>query len=382
MNKDDIPWILGIQTMRDCGEDELIWNPTIDGEYTVASGYRMKQSEKEGAETSNKSITKGWWTAVWHSNLTPKIKNFIWRVCHNWVPSKTELAKRGIKLDRTCTGCWNQIETISHAIWQCPRLKYVWKETGLWHLFPKSLGLMSDLMEFLMFMKNKCSNQDFERFLGMSWMVWSQRNNRIFQNKNPPLKSWTPWALDFVNHALTKATDIKDKKRDKSVIRWKAPPKGSFLINCDAALSPDQMGSGIVAVIRDFKGNLVAAEVKYHNGYVSVLMAKCMALRLGLYLSHKMNTNPFYLTSDNLTAINHLLSRKASRTDWGLQLKDILCSHLLDDCIEIRYVSRDSNRVAHSLARWAFKLKSNSFWSEVLPSCAAAILDAEKSGLV
>ncbi|KAF4347301.1 hypothetical protein F8388_000613 [Cannabis sativa] len=216
MNKDDIPLILGIQTMRDCGEDELIWNPTIDGEYTVASSYRMKQSEKEGAETSNKSITKGWWTAVWHSNLTPKIKNFIWRVCHNWVPSKTELAKRGIKLDRTCTGCWNQIETISHAIWQCPRLKYVWKETGLWHLFPKSLGLMSDLMEFLMFMKNKCSNQDFERFLGMSWMVWSQRNNQIFQNKNPPLKSWTPWALDFVNHALTKATDIKDKKRDKS----------------------------------------------------------------------------------------------------------------------------------------------------------------------
>uniref|UniRef100_A0A803Q7L1 Reverse transcriptase n=1 Tax=Cannabis sativa TaxID=3483 RepID=A0A803Q7L1_CANSA len=61
MNKDDIPLILGIQTMRDCGEDELIWNPTIDGEYTVASCYRMKQSEKEGAETSNKSITKGWW---------------------------------------------------------------------------------------------------------------------------------------------------------------------------------------------------------------------------------------------------------------------------------------------------------------------------------
>ncbi|KAF4346298.1 hypothetical protein G4B88_005191 [Cannabis sativa] len=262
MNKDDIPWILGIQTIQDSGEDGLIWNPTLDGEYTVASGYRMKQSEKEGAETSNKSITTGWWTAVWHSNLTPKVKNFIWRVCHNWVPSKTELAKRGIKLDRTCTGCWNQIETISHAIWQCPRLKYVWKETGLWHLFPKSLRLMTDLMEFLMFMKNNCSNQEFERFLGMSWMVWSQRNNRIFQNKNPPLKSWTPWAIDFVNHALTKDTDIKDKKIDKSVNRWNAPPKDSFVINCDATLSPDQKGSGIAAVIRDFKGNLVAAEIR------------------------------------------------------------------------------------------------------------------------
>uniref|UniRef100_A0A803NY26 Reverse transcriptase n=1 Tax=Cannabis sativa TaxID=3483 RepID=A0A803NY26_CANSA len=264
MNKDDIPWILGIQTIQDSGEDGLIWNPTLDGEYTVASGYRMKQSEKEGAETSNKSITTGWWTAVWHSNLTPKVKNFIWRVCHNWVPSKTELAKRGIKLDRTSASLLNRL-----------------KQSVM--LYGNVLGSREPLLLF---------------------------------------------------------------------------------------------------AIEIFKGNLVAAEVKYHHGFVSILMAKCMALRLGLHLSHKMNTTPFYLTSDNQTAINHLLTRKVSRTDWGMQLKDILGSHLLDDCIEIRYVNRDSNRVAHSLTRWAYKLKSNSFWSEVLPSCAAAILDAEKPDLV
>ncbi|KAF4403131.1 hypothetical protein G4B88_027902 [Cannabis sativa] len=262
MNVEDIRWILGIQTMRGCGEDELIWNFTIDGEYTVASGYTMKQIEKKGAETSDKSILRRWWKEVWHSNLTPKMKNFVWRVCHSWVPSKSELAERGIKMDRTCTGCWNHVETISHAIWHCPRLRHVWKEAGFWHLFPKSLGLMSDLIEFLMFMASKCSKQEFEMFLGMSWM----------------------------------STVIKEKKKDKGVNRWKTPPIGTFFINCDAALCTDQLESGVAAVIRDSRGCLVAAEAIYHQGCVSVLMAESMAIRLGLKLGPRMNTKSFIST--------------------------------------------------------------------------------------
>uniref|UniRef100_A0A803NT49 Reverse transcriptase zinc-binding domain-containing protein n=1 Tax=Cannabis sativa TaxID=3483 RepID=A0A803NT49_CANSA len=352
LNVEDIHWILGIQTMRGYGEDELIWNYTVDGEYTVASGYTMMQIEKKGAETSDKSILRKWWKEVWHSNLTPKMKNFVWRVCHSWVPSKSELVKKGIKMDIICSGCWSNVETISHALWHCPRLRSVWKEAGFWHLFPKSLGLMSDLMDFLMFMASKCSKQEFEMFLGLSWMVWSQRSKQIFQNKETPLKSWTPLALDFVNHAILQPNVNKEVKKERSVNRWKTLPIGTFMINCDAALCTDQQGSGLAAVIRDSRGCLVAAETIYHHAVY------------------------------NQTAINQLLSRKAPRADWGMPLVDIFSSNMLDGCVDIQFVSRDCNNIAHSLAKWAFNLKCNSFWSEVLPSCAAAILDAEKPDLV
>ncbi|KAF4396402.1 hypothetical protein G4B88_019202 [Cannabis sativa] len=213
------------------------------------------------------------------------MKNFVWRVCHNWVPSKSELFKRGIKMDRTCSGCWSHVETISHALWHCPWLRSFWKDAGFWHLFPKSLGLMSDLMEFLI---------------------------------------WTPWAIDYVDHALLQPTVNKEVKKKRGVSRWMAPLVGTFLLNCDAALCTNQMDSGVAAVIRDTQRRLIVAESLFHHGCVSILLAECLAIRLGLKLVQRLNTKPFFVNSDNQTAINQLLSGKTPRADWGAVVGNFL----------------------------------------------------------
>uniref|UniRef100_A0A803PBY3 Reverse transcriptase domain-containing protein n=1 Tax=Cannabis sativa TaxID=3483 RepID=A0A803PBY3_CANSA len=259
MYTDDIPLILGIQTRRGRGEDELIWHYTVNGDYTVASGYILTQIEKQGAETSNKMILRKWWKEVWHSNLTPKMKNFIWRVFHNYAPSKSELVKRGIKIDRTCSGCWSHDETIGHALWNCPRLKSVWRDAGFWHLFPKGLGLMTDL----------------------------------------------------------RATENREVKKVKGINGWLAPPTGTYMMNYDAALCQGHQGSGVAAVIRDNCGRLVAAEACFQAGCVSILLAEVLAIILGLNLVQRLEARPFFVSSDNLTAIKQLQSKEAPRADWG-----------------------------------------------------------------
>ncbi|KAF4403570.1 hypothetical protein G4B88_002423 [Cannabis sativa] len=211
-------------------------------------------------------------------------------------------------------------ETIGHAVWNCPSLKSVWKAAGYWHLFPTGLGMMTDLQEFLMHMEQNCSKHKFESFLGLSWMVWNQRNQRIFQNKNINLKSWTPWAMDFVDNALQQPHEtiaVKEVSRPKC---WVAPPRGYFSLHCDAAFGKDQQGSGIAAVIRDHEGRLVAAEVIFLEGYRSTVMAECLAIQLGLNLVQKSKARPFFVNSDSLTVINQLLSKKAPRADWGVPL--------------------------------------------------------------
>ncbi|KAF4400519.1 hypothetical protein G4B88_023312 [Cannabis sativa] len=202
MHTDDIPLILGIQTRRGRGEDELIWHYTVNGDYTVASGYILTQIEKQGAETSNKMILRKWWKEA---------------------PSKSELVKRGIKIDRTCSGCWSHDETIGHALWNCPRLKSVWRDAGFWHLFPKGLGLMTDL----------------------------------------------------------RATEDREVKKVKGINEWLAPPTGTYMMNYDAALCQGHQGSGVAAVIRDNCGRLVAAEACFQAGCVSVLLAEVLAIILG-----------------------------------------------------------------------------------------------------
>uniref|UniRef100_A0A803PGT3 Reverse transcriptase domain-containing protein n=1 Tax=Cannabis sativa TaxID=3483 RepID=A0A803PGT3_CANSA len=382
MHKDDIPWIVGIQTRRDRGEDALMWHYTMNGDYTVASGYNLIQREKQKAETSNKSIARGWWKSVWQSSITPKMKNFVWRVCHNRLPSKSELVKRGIQLDSTCSGCWNREETIGHALWKCPRLKVVWQTAGFWHLFPRDIEFMTDLLDFFIYMKTKCSTEEFEIFLGLSWLVWNQRNQRIFQNKKTDLESWIPWAIDYTNSLLQRDINTKNQQTNHGKRSWTAPTAGTFMVNCDALVVSNLKGYGLAAVIRDAEGRLVAAEVKFKSGFVSVITAELLAVQLGLLLVQKMQARPFLVCSDNVTAINHLHSKTIPTADWGTPIKEILFSNVLDGCKGFIFASRDCNKVAHSLAKWAVDNRCNSFWSKGIPSCAAALLNAEKPGLV
>ncbi|KAF4362417.1 hypothetical protein F8388_012209 [Cannabis sativa] len=269
MHKEDIPWVLGIKTQRDCGEDELIWHYTTYGEFQVTSGYIRNRLEDQAAETSDKSMT--------------------------------ELVKRGIKIEKTCTGCWSKDETIGHALWYCSSLKSVWKATGYWHLFPSGLGLMTALQEFLMHMEQQCTKHKFESFLGLSWLIWNQRNQRIFQNKKTNWESWIPWAMDFIATALQQPHENGTGMVVAKHKSWVAPPTGYFSLHCDAATGKEQQDNGIAVVIRNHDGRLVAAEVLFLEGYRSTVMAECLAIQLGLILVQKSKACPFFVNSDNQT---------------------------------------------------------------------------------
>ncbi|KAF4380840.1 hypothetical protein G4B88_009687 [Cannabis sativa] len=189
------------------------------------------------------------------------------------------------------------------------------------------LGLMKDLLEFLMFMENQCSKQKFDMFLGLSWLVWSQRNQRIFQKKNTNLSSWLPWALDYLDNTLIHTHTSSNPKTEQRKLIWCPPPAGTVMVNCDAGFGKNQQGSGMAAVARDQEGNLVAAEVIYTEGYISVLMAEVLAIKLGLQLMQKVPNRPFFVCSDSLTVINQLVSKKVPRAEWGVPLNFPLNLH-------------------------------------------------------
>ncbi|KAF4353174.1 hypothetical protein F8388_014642 [Cannabis sativa] len=163
----------------------------------------------------------------------------------------------------------------------------------------------------------KCTKQEFETFLGISWMVWNHRNKKIFQNNKTPLKTWIPWALDLVAHTLESTTKEQKSKKEKEKHSWQAPPNGIFSLNCDAALKMDHEGYATAAVIRNNKGNLIAAKVCFYPGYTTVLMAECLALKMGIKLVQDTDSKPFIANSDNITAVHQINSKKAPRADWA-----------------------------------------------------------------
>ena len=73
-------------------------------------------------------------TCFFWSNLIPtKINIFIWRFLRDALPTRSNLAKRGILLQfLACIFCDNNVETLDHCLFTCPSSSILWKKIWAW----------------------------------------------------------------------------------------------------------------------------------------------------------------------------------------------------------------------------------------------------------
>ncbi|KAF4379882.1 hypothetical protein G4B88_021015 [Cannabis sativa] len=104
-HNEDIPWILGtpVDTQE---EDVLTWPFSPNRHYLVKSGYRVaRELNICPTRCSNMDQINTWWKMWWHLQLPSRIKLFGWKLCHNWLPAKSNLIHRGMTLDPLCNQC-------------------------------------------------------------------------------------------------------------------------------------------------------------------------------------------------------------------------------------------------------------------------------------
>ena len=111
-------------------EDSSYWSYTTSGNYLCKSGYRFLKEEEE--LQLNAQIPpichKRVWKEVWQMQAPPKIKKFLWRACHNVLPTKQALMRRKILEDSICERCKMVVEDSVHALWSCLELDVVWAD--------------------------------------------------------------------------------------------------------------------------------------------------------------------------------------------------------------------------------------------------------------
>ncbi|KAL5762916.1 hypothetical protein ACOSP7_019180 [Xanthoceras sorbifolium] len=203
---------------------------SANGEYSVKSGYRVAAQEKLSLKGSSSCPDSKWWLALWNLNIPPKIKIFIWRVCHNAIPSLCNLCSRKIVVDPCCSRCGDAPESSAHALFWCNSVRPIWESTVFWDI-----------------LKLQCHISCFDLIL---WV--------------------------FVR---AKIAEFEEQPRSA---QWSPPPAGSLKLNSDAAVKPgcSMMGSG--AVVRDSQGKVVAASAKPLLGFFPAELGELLALREGL----------------------------------------------------------------------------------------------------
>ena len=98
------------------GPDQLRWNLTKNGKFSVDSMYRALIHPEVPVDNNKK---------IWKMKIPRKTKVFAWYLRRGVILTKDNLAKRNWHGSRKCVFC-SHYETIKHLFFQCEFARSIW----------------------------------------------------------------------------------------------------------------------------------------------------------------------------------------------------------------------------------------------------------------
>ncbi|XP_022004627.1 uncharacterized protein LOC110902226 [Helianthus annuus] len=161
------------------GIDSWNWKHASDGLFSVKSAKSLLSDNNLAVQ-----IPKIKWK-VW---VPLKCKIMVWRVVLNRLPTIAELVKRGVRPQQTCCAfCQADLETSFHLFTGCMFVQEVWYMVETWcRLNPNILFDVADILKVpeTLTLTKKAKHVLRGIVYTTLWVIWNERNNRIFNNKH------------------------------------------------------------------------------------------------------------------------------------------------------------------------------------------------------
>jgi hypothetical protein len=197
-------------------------------------------------ESSNPGNGEGIWKVVWQLKIPTAVKIFLWRACHNLLPTKANLMQRGVVEELMCPICLREEESIEHIVWACSSAVDVWCCGPVSLQKSHAQGLC--FLELLEIVINRCSRKEVELFAVTARRIWLRRNDVVhggFLTHTSQVIAEAVMALeDFQRVNEEQANEMRLAVVVEET-RWQ-PPQGNMIkINWDAAIDTKK---GVVGV--------------------------------------------------------------------------------------------------------------------------------------
>uniref|UniRef100_A0A2N9FR65 Reverse transcriptase domain-containing protein n=1 Tax=Fagus sylvatica TaxID=28930 RepID=A0A2N9FR65_FAGSY len=367
------------------GQSINVWmEPWVPGAVNFKPTPRMEEARDTPMVVANliDPLTR-WWDV-------DKMRNFF-------DAESIELIKRipipvcafsGGEDEKMCSLCGIQEESEVHLFKECHVAKMAWFGTK-WCIRLEKFQINSrlDLVNLFIDPPNELLDQNFnqDQFLLLAAitveLIWKARNETIFNKKDLVLNT-------LPNH-IEKVFDLyyKDSRLDSNMdIQcpqvWKAPQAQGIKMNVDAAWKDGKASLAVIA--RDHHGECVKAWV-LNVVTISAEAAEAMAVRMAVLkvleekYYHVVIEGDAKFVMDSLSTSFHRGSWEAARI-----IEDILqlVKVLQGTSLIFQWTRRNSNVVAHLLAKWAFCSGFNgSLMNGSLPGKVAKAIESEKAYL-
>lgn len=157
---------------------KIIWKWEENGLYSVKSCYNWLLGDLSSMESPA-------WSCMWKLNVPPKVKNFFWQACVNYLPTRDLLHLKKVDCPLNCTLCATGIETVKHLFVDCAFTKRIWELLGLDITSPSA----SSFGEWASAIMNKYQSEQICLIIITCWSVWNMRNDKIWTGVEPSVCS-------------------------------------------------------------------------------------------------------------------------------------------------------------------------------------------------
>ncbi|XP_038970577.1 uncharacterized protein LOC120104120 [Phoenix dactylifera] len=153
--------------------DRLVWMPS--GQTRVRARDLHVLCSREPA----RQIEGGW---IWRMRVHPRVALFIWKVAWGCLPTRSMLARRGVRVTQFCQVCMEIEETIDHAPLQCPRAREIWSSSPA--PLPQVMESTQDLIHLLrVSMRSPRFWEEGILRAYLAYHIWLDRNAGIFEGR-------------------------------------------------------------------------------------------------------------------------------------------------------------------------------------------------------
>ncbi|KAF7824053.1 hypothetical protein G2W53_022197 [Senna tora] len=329
-------------------QDKFIWPFEKHLSYSVKSAYHIISKNMASLSPSTSS-TKVNWARIWKLTVTPKIRIFFWRLCHNALPTCLNLGKRGVQILNECPRCRLPNEDTVHTFIGCTWAQLVWFLSPL-GFFP----ILHSNEAFIDWLHSKLEDESIEVLNWIAtvcWAIWNDRNNFLFNAKHVSVEECVHNVLSLMaEYSLHDKQSLSNDPCVSSLIsKWKKPKSYFHKLNVDAARLSDTEWS-LGAVVRDDCGDLHFVAATRIQCLDDSSIAEALAIRWGLLLVIQLDVTNLEVETDCLIACK-------SYHDGA---DDSLMDTILQDCFSLsnyfdhfslQLVPRGLNQVAHYVAK-------------------------------
>ncbi|KAH9718140.1 hypothetical protein KPL71_022099 [Citrus sinensis] len=152
------------------------------------------------------------------------------------------------------------------------------------------------------------------------------------------------------------------KQKSNNELTCKPPPEGYVKINTDAAIYMEEQKVGLGIIIRDSKGDFVAAAMKTSKFIDNIAYAEAEAIHLGMNVAEAVASGPVIVESDCSEVVNQILGRTRSNLELLWIISDIQKQMQRVKDIKMQFTPRICNGAAHDLAEVALKVNDYVQW--------------------